>query len=82
MKVGASGAFDFLKANAGAAALAAGTAISRVLRDAGGRQRSRRRRSAPASSRIPSRLTAEEASRLQEVAGDLGIGVEHPSSRR
>lgn len=74
MKAGASGAFDFLKANAGVAALAVGSALTAM----GAKSIAAFEDATLGAGKLRDALgiTAEEASRLQEVAGDLGIGVE------
>lgn len=73
-KVGASGLFDLLKQNAATGALAAGTALAAFATKAVGEFQ----RTALGAGKLRDSLgvTAEEASRLQEVAGDVGIGVD------
>jgi hypothetical protein len=73
MKTGAGGAFDMLKQNAATAALGAGTAL--VAFGAQSVAAFQETALGAASLRDSLGVTAEEASRLQEVAGDLGIGV-------
>lgn len=74
LRVGAAGAFDFLKANAGVAALAVGTALVGM----GTKAVASFEDATLGAGKLRDALgvTAQEASRLQEVAGDLGIGVE------
>lgn len=72
-KVAASNMWDGIKANAGPAMLAAGTAIVGFATKAVGDFQD----TALGAGKLRDALgiTAEEASRFQEVAGDLGIGV-------
>jgi hypothetical protein len=72
-KVAAGGLFDSLKAAAVPAALAAGTALAAFAAKAIGDFQN----VALSAGKLRDSLgvTAEEASQLQEVAGDLGIGV-------
>jgi hypothetical protein len=73
-KAGVSSGFDVVKANAGALAVAGGGAlIAFGVKAVGAFQET-----ALGAGQLRDSLgvTAEEASRLQEVAGDLGIGVE------
>jgi hypothetical protein len=74
MKAGASGALDFVQANAGAVALSAGTALAafgaksiKAFEDAS---------LGAGKLRDALGLTAEQASRWQEVARDLGISTD------
>jgi hypothetical protein len=73
-KVGASGLFDYLKQNAATVALAAGTALVTFAVKAVDAFQD----TALGAGQLRDSLgvTADEASRFQEVAGDLGIGVE------
>jgi hypothetical protein len=73
-KVASGALWDGLKANAGTAALAAGTAIAAFGAKAIGDFQD----VALGAGRLRDALgvTAEEASQLQEVAGDLGVGVD------
>jgi hypothetical protein len=72
-KIAASGLFDSLKANAAGAALAAGGALVGFGAKAVGEFQ----KVALGAGKLRDSLgvTAEEASRLQEVAGDVGVGV-------
>ena len=73
MRVAGSGAFDLIKQNAGALALGAGTAIAAF----GAKAVSEFQDVALGAGKLRDALgvTAEQASQLQEVAGDLGVGV-------
>jgi hypothetical protein len=74
LKVAGSGAFDFIKQNAVGFGLAAGAAITGFAVKAVGDFQE----VALGAGQLRDSLgiTADEASRLQEVAGDLGIGVD------
>lgn len=72
-KVGASGFVDILKNNLGSVALGASAALATFAAKAVGDFQ----RTALGAGQLRDKLgvTAEEASRLQETAGDLGIGL-------
>jgi hypothetical protein len=73
MKVGGSAAFDFVKQNAIGFGLAAGAAVTGFAVKAIGDFQEVALGAGKLSDSLG--ITMEEASRLQEVAGDLGIGV-------
>jgi hypothetical protein len=77
MKAAGAGAFDAIKANAATFALSAGTAIAAF----GAKAVSDMQKVALGAGELRDKLglTADEASRWQEVAGDLGISTEQLS---